>query len=174
MRALAVLLPLSILAGCQTLKEVSLGYADAVAGSELPSGDAPLEQVVVPLPGLIAIDPTQNPSLSRYSVTHEEIEAVKVGEIEVSDGTGGCGLPYPSIDLRIDAGELGPQVFARGRVEADGCAKWTVDPTDLGPWFRQDSFTIDAVVDGQPSGASAITLEIRASFVIDVTDKRID
>lgn len=173
MRALAVLLPLSLLAGCQTLKEVSLGYADAVAGAELPGADAPLEQVVVRLPGLVEIDATQNPSLSRYAVTHEEIESVKVGEIEVGDGTGGCGLPYSSIDLRIDAGELGPQVFARGRNEADGCANWTVESVDLGPWFRQSTFTIDAVVDGQPP-ASATTLEVRVSFVIDVTDKRID
>jgi hypothetical protein len=171
MRALALVLPLSLLLGCQTLKEVSLGYADALAGSELPSGEAPLEQVVVVLPGLVAIDVTQNPSLARYSVTREAIEAVKIGEIEVGDGSGGCALPYPSIDLRIHAGDLGPQVFARGRVEADGCATWTRESIDLAPWFRQDAFTIDAVVDG-PAGATA--LEVRVSFVIDVTDKRID
>lgn len=173
MRTLAILIPLSLLAGCQTLKEVSLGYADAVAGSELPGGEAPLEQVVVRLPGLVDIDPTQNPSLSRYAVTREEIEAVKVGQIEVGDGSGGCALPYTTIALRIDAGELGPQVFARGITEVDGCAAWTIEPTDLAPWFRQDNFTIDAVVDGPP-GTSAITLEVRVSFVIDVTDKPID
>lgn len=173
MRRLSILLPLVLLAGCQTLKEVSIGYAAALAPSELPSGDAPLEQVVIPLPGMTAIDPIQNPSLSSYGVTREEIEAVKVGELEVGDGSGGCGLPYSSIDLRIDAGELGPQVFARGRIEADGCAKWTIDRIDLGPWFRQPHFTVQAIVDGRPP-PGAITLDVRVSFVIDVTDKRID
>ncbi|MFV8753566.1 hypothetical protein ACNOYE_23685 [Nannocystaceae bacterium ST9] len=170
MRSLVLVAPL-LLAGCQTLKEASLGYADAIAGAELPGGDAPLEQVEVRLPGLVDVDPTESPSLSRYAVTREEIEAVKAGEVEVGDGSGGCGLPYPSMDLRIDAGELGPQVFARGRVEADGCATWTIDPIDLGPWFRQPTFTIDAIVDGLPSGAN--TLEVRVSFLVDVKDKRI-
>jgi hypothetical protein len=160
-----------LLAGCKTLEEVSLGYADAIGGAELPAADGPLVQVEVRLPRLTAVDVTQNPSLSRHAVTHAEIEGVKVGEVEVGDGSDGCALPYSSIDLRISSEGLGPQVFARGRGGADGCAEWAVDPIDLGPWFRQ-AFTIDAVVDG--AAANVSTLEVRVSFIVDVKDKRIE
>jgi hypothetical protein len=168
MRSLALLLPM--LAGCKTLEEVSLGYADAIAGAELPGGYEPLTQVEVRLPRLAAIDVTQNPSLSRYAVTHEEIEAVKVGEVEVGDGSGDCALPYATVDLRITAEGLGPQVFARGQADEDGCAEWKLEAIDLAPWFWRESFTIDAVVDGIPDVS---TLEVRVSFTVDVKDKRI-
>jgi hypothetical protein len=169
MRSL-VLFVLPLLIGCKTLEEVSLGYADAIAGAELPGGDGNLTQVEVRLPRLADVDVTQNPSLSRYAVTHEEIEAVKVGEIEVGDGSGGCALPYSTVDLRIRADGLGPQVFARGRAGADGCAEWKIDPIDLGPWFRKPTFTIDAVVDGS---STVSTLQVRVSFTVDVKDKPI-
>jgi hypothetical protein len=172
MRSLVLLvLPLPLLTGCKTLEEVSLGYADAIAGAELPGGDAPLTQVEVRLPRLVDVDATQSPSLSRYAVTHEEIESVEVGEVEVGDGSGGCALPYSSVDLRIASEGLGPQVFARGRPGADGCAEWTLEAIDLGPWFRRESFTIDAVVDGT---STITTLEVRVSFTVDVKDKRIE
>lgn len=168
-----VLTAILLLSGCKTLEEVSIGYADALAGGNLPSGEGPLVQVVVPLPALTGIDATENPSLSRYAVTHEEIESVKVGEVEVGDGSGGCALPYASVDLRIASEGLGPQVFARGRPGTeDGCAQWEIDPIDLGPWFRKDSFTIDAVVDGDPSKVSSV--QVRVSFIVDVKDKRIE
>jgi len=174
MRApLLLVLPLLSLVACQTLKDVSIGYADAIAGSELPSGEGPVEQVVVRLPGLVDVDPTQSPSLSRYAVTREEIEGVKVGEVVIDDGSGGCALPYPSVALRIDAGELGPRVFARASSDAGGCAQWTLEPSDLSPWFRQPSFTIDAVVDGAARDPAPTSLEVRVSFVVDVEDKRI-
>ena len=48
MRApLLLVLPLLSLVACQTLKDVSIGYADAIAGSELPSGEGPVDRSLV-------------------------------------------------------------------------------------------------------------------------------
>lgn len=168
MRKLLLALPL-LLAACQTLKDASLGYADAITSSELPSEPAS-EPVVVVLPGLRELDATRSPSLSRYAVTREEIEHVRAAQATLGDG---CSLPFERVALRITADELGPQVFARAEVGDEGCAKWTLEDVELAPWFRQPSFTIDATVEGAPTGAAQSSLEIRVAFAVDVRDKRI-
>lgn len=164
---------LTLLAGCQTLKEVSVGYADAIAASELPPGDAPLRQVEVRFPSLTDIDPLSSPSLSRYAVTREELESVKATEAELEPQSG-CALPFSSVELQVHAAELGAQTFAKATIGADGCPSWTIDPVELAPWFRQPSISIVALVDGEPYDPSAMTLQVRAAFLIDVADKRIE
>lgn len=168
MRKLSLALPL-LLAACQTVKEASLGYADAIAGSELPS-EAASEPIVIELPGLAGLDATQSPSLSRYAIVHADIQSVKAGQPTLGDG---CQLPFERVALRIAAGELGTQVFARAVVGGDGCAAWTLEPLDLAPWFRQPRFTIDATFEGAPTGAVPSSLEVRVSFLVDVADKRV-
>jgi hypothetical protein len=167
MRTLLLALPL--LVACQTVKEASLGYADAIVGSELPSEPAS-EPIVVELSGLRALDATQSPSLSRYAITREDIQSVTAGQPTLGDG---CQLPFERVTLRISADELGPQAFARAVAGGDGCAAWTLEPIDLAPWFRQPSFTIDATVEGAPTGAAPSSLEVRVAFLVDVADKRV-
>jgi hypothetical protein len=161
----------SSLLGCKTLSEVSIGYADAVTTSELPS-DGPWSRVSVAFPGLTDMDPLSSPSLSRYAVKAEEVESVKVTSVELEGAAGECGLPFSAIELQLVAAELGPVSLGTAAREGD-CLKWTLASDELAPWFRQPKISIAALVDGQPV-ADAQSLSLRVSFLVDVKDKRIE
>lgn len=172
-RALALLLACvgSSSLGCKTLSEVSIGYADAITTSQLPS-EGPWSRVSVEFPGLTDMDPLSSPSLSRYAVAPAEIEAVKVTSVELEGPAGGCGLPFASIELQLVAAELGPTRLASA-ARAGECLQWTLSSDDLSSWFRQPKISIVALVDGEPI-ADAQSLSLRVSFVVDIADKRID
>jgi hypothetical protein len=165
----------SSLLGCKTLSEVSIGYADAVTTSQLPS-DGPWSRVSVAFPGLADIDPLSSPSLSRYAVTPEEVESVKLTSVELEGPAGECGLPFLAIELQLVADELGPATLATAAREGE-CLKWTLASDELAPWFRQPKISIVALVDGQPVAdvqTDNQSLSLRVSFLVDVTDKHIE
>lgn len=172
-RSLAIFLACacSILLGCKTLSEVSIGYADAVTTSQLPS-EGPWSQVSVAFPSLTDMDPLASPSLSRYAVKPEEVESVKLTGVELQGAAGECGLPFSAIDLQLVAAELGPTSLATAKRDGE-CLTWTLASEELAPWFRQPKISIVALVDGQPV-TDAQSLSLRVSFLIDVTDKRIE
>lgn len=158
--------------GCKTLSEVSIGYADAVTTSSLPS-EGPWSQVSVAFPGLTDIDPLSSPSLTRYAVTPAEVESVAVTGVELDGPAGECGLPFSAIELQLVAAELGPATLATASRSGE-CLSWTVaGETELGPWFRQPKISIVALVDGEPV-ADPQSLSLRVSFLIDIADKPID
>lgn len=160
------------LLGCKTLKEVSVGYADAITTSSLPS-EGPWSRVSVAFPGLRDMDPLSSPSLTRYAVRSEEIESVKVTGVELAGPTGECGLPFAALELQLVAAELGSTTLATGKRSGE-CLSWELAAeTELASWFRQPTISIVAVVDGEPVAAAA-SLSLRVSFLIDVTDKKID
>lgn len=173
-RVLALILALASpsLLGCKTLSEVSIGYADAVTTSSLPS-DGPWSRVSVAFPSLTDMDPLSSPSLSRYAVEPEEVESVAVTSVELEGAAGECGLPFSAIELQLVAGDLGPASLATATREGE-CLKWTLaTQTDLAPWFRQPKISIVALVDGEPV-ADAQSLSLRVSFMIDIKDKKIE
>ena len=160
------------LLGCKTLSEVSIGYADAISTSSLPD-DGPWSRVSVAFPSLTDMDPLSSPSLTRYQVTPEEVESVKVTSVDFTGPTGECGLPFSAIELQLVAPELGPTTLANATRDGE-CLRWTLaGETELGPWFRQPTISIVAVVDGQPI-ADTQSLSLRVSFLIDVADKKIE
>ncbi|HLT40690.1 MAG TPA: hypothetical protein VK034_30650 [Enhygromyxa sp.] len=160
------------LLGCKTLTEVSIGYADAVTTSSLP-GDGPWSRVSVVFPGLTDMDPLASPSLTRHAVTPEEVESVAITSVELGGPAGACGMPFSSVELQLVAPELGPTTLATATRNGE-CLSWTLATgTELGPWFRQPSVSIVALVDGQPVGDPQ-SLSLRVSFLIDVVDKRIE
>lgn len=172
-RVLALLLASasSSVLGCKTLSEVSIGYADAITTSSLPS-DGSWSQASVAFPGLTDMDPLSSPSLSRYAVTPEEVESVKVTSVELEGPAGECGLPFLMVQLQLVSAELGPTPLARALRDGD-CQRWTLTSDDLAPWFRQPKVSIIALVDGQPV-ADAQSISLRVSFIVDVKDKRIE
>ncbi len=158
--------------GCKTLSEVAIGYADAVTTSSLPSEGA-WSRVSVEFPGLTDIDPLSSPSLTRYAVTPEEVESVKVTSVELEGEAGECGLPFSAIELQLVAAELGPAPLATAKREGE-CLSWTLaDETELSTWFRQPQVSIVALVDGEPV-ADTQSMSLRVSFLIDVKDKQIE
>jgi hypothetical protein len=160
------------LLGCKTLKEVSIGYADAITTSSLPS-EGPWSQVGVAFPGLRDMDPLSSPSLTRYAIRPEEIESVAVTGVELAGPSGECGLPFSALELQIVAAELGPATLATAKRDGE-CLRWELaTATELAPWFRQPTISIVAVADGEPI-ADGQSLSLRVSFLIDVTDKRIE
>jgi hypothetical protein len=173
-RALALLFVCAspTLFGCKTLSEVSIGYADAITTSSLPS-EGSWSRVNMAFPGLTDMDPLSSPSLSRYAVKPEEVESVAVTSVELEGSAGECGLPFSAIELQLLAAELGPTTLATA-VRSGECLSWTVaKETELAPWFRQPKISIAALVDGQPV-ADLQSLSLRISFLIDVKDKQID
>ncbi|MFO7562295.1 MAG: hypothetical protein R6X02_06600 [Enhygromyxa sp.] len=158
------------LLGCKTLTEVSVGYADAITTSSLP-GEGPWSGVSVAFPGLSDMDPLSSPSLTRYAVTAEEIESVKVTSAELSGSSGECGLPFAKLELQLVAAELGPTTLATAERRGE-CLSWALVETELAPWFRQPTISIVALVDGEPLAADQ-SLSLRVSFLVDVTDKPI-
>ena len=157
--------------GCKTLSEVSIGYADAVTTSQLPS-EGPWSGVDVAFPSLTDMDPLSSPSLTRYAVKPEEIEAVKLTSVELEGSAGDCGLPFAAVELQLVAAELGPTSLATAVREGE-CLQWTLSSDDLSAWFRQPKISIVALVDGEPI-ADAQSLSLRVSFMVDIADKRID
>jgi hypothetical protein len=173
-RALALLFVCAspTLLGCKTLSEVSIGYADAVTTSSLPS-EGSWSRVSMTFPGLTDVDPLASPSLSRYEVKPEEVESVAVTSVELEGSAGGCGLPFSAIELQLVAAELGPTTLATA-VRNGECLSWTLaKENQLAPWFRQPKISIVAVVDGQPV-ADVQSLSLQVSFLVDVTDKKIE
>jgi hypothetical protein len=173
-RGLALLLASGSLAllGCKTLSEVSIGYADAITTSQLPS-EGPWSGVSVAFPSLTDMDPLSSPSLARYGVKPEEVESVKLTGITLEGPAGDCQLPFASVELQLVAAELGPASLATAKRSGE-CLSWTLDrETELAPWFRQPKISIVALVDGEPV-AEAQSLSLRVSFIIDVTDKQIE
>jgi hypothetical protein len=159
------------LLGCKTLSEVSIGYADAITSSSLPS-DGPWSRVSVAFPSLTDMDPLASPSLSRYAVKPEEVESVKLTSVEFEGPAGACGLPFAAIELQLVAAELGPATLGTATREGE-CLKWTLASEELAPWFRQPKISIVALVDGEPV-ADAQSLSLRVSFLVDVADKHIE
>lgn len=158
--------------GCKTLSEVSIGYADAVTTSQLPS-EGPWTRVSVAFPALSDLDPLSSPSLSRYEVQPDEIESVKLTGVELEGEAGGCGLPFSAVELQLVAGDLGPTTLATAKRSGE-CLTWELESeTELGPWFRQPKISIVAVVDGEPVDQPQ-SLSLRVSFLVDVEDKPID
>ena len=172
-RVLALLLALgsASLFGCKTLSEVSIGYADAITSSSLPT-DGPWSRVSVVFPSLTDMDPLSSPSLSRYAVKPEEVESVKLTSVELEGPAGDCNLPFSAVELQLVAPELGPATLATGKREGE-CLTWTLASDQLAPWFRQPKISIVALVDGEPV-ADAQSLSLRVSFLVDVTDKKIE
>jgi hypothetical protein len=168
---LVVLVGSSLLA-CKTLSDVSIGYADAITTSALPS-EGPWSRVSVEFPTLTDMDPLSSPSLSRYEVEPEEIESVKVTGVDLQGPAGECGTPLSAVEIQLVAAELGSTTLATANSE-DGCLRWTLaGETELGPWFRQPAISIVALVDGEPSGDPQ-SLSLRVSFLVDIKAKRID
>jgi hypothetical protein len=159
------------LLGCKTLSEVSIGYADAITSSSLPS-DGPWSRVSVAFPSLTDMDPLSSPSLTRYAVTPEEVESVKLTSVELEGPAGACNLPFSAVELQLLAAELGPATLATGKREGE-CLTWTLATEELGPWFRQPKISIVALVDGEPV-ADAQSLSLRVSFLVDIKDKQIE
>ena len=176
MRSLAplclALLTLPLLA-CAMLKEVSVGYADAIAGAELPTEGGSYQDLHIAFPALTNIDPLSSPSLSRHEVSAEEIESVKITGVELEGPSGACGLPFSGLELVIENQELGPETLATAQIDGEGCVAWTLAEAELGPWFRKGSISIVAVADGEPLPPSA-SLSLNVSFLIDVRDKPIE
>lgn len=156
--------------GCKTLSEVSIGYADAVTTSSLPDA-GPWSRASVSFPALSDMDPLSSPSLSRYAVTPEEVESVKLTSVELDGPAGACGLPFSAVELQLVAAELGPAALGTATREGE-CLQWTLSDEELAPWFRQPTISIVALVDGEPV-ADAQSLSLRVSFLVDVTDKPI-
>jgi hypothetical protein len=168
---LAVLVGSSLLA-CKTLSDVSIGYADAITTSALPS-EGPWSGVSVAVPTLTDMDPLSSPSLSRYGVHADELEGVFVTGVELEGPNGACGLPFTTLELQIRAAELGSATLASAETTGE-CLTWTLTPDlDLSPWFRQPTISIEAVVDGEPL-AEAVPLSLQVSFLVDIRDKRIE
>jgi hypothetical protein len=160
------------LLGCKTLKEVSVGYADAITTSSLPS-EGPWSRVSVVFPELSDLDPLSSPSLTRYAVKPEEIESVKLTGVELAGPSGACGLPFSSLELQLVAAELGPTTLATAERSGE-CLSWTLtSEAELAPWFRQPKISITALADGEPV-ADPQSLSLRVSFLVDITDKRIE
>jgi hypothetical protein len=177
--SLAVVAVLSLglslgLTACKTLSEVSIGYADAITTSQLPS-EGPWTQVSVAFPSLAGMDPLSSPSLSRYAVTASEIESVHVTGVALEGDADACGLPFTRVEVQLVAGELGPATLATAERKGE-CLSWDLAAdTEFGPWFRQAEVSVVALVDGQPSEASAgESLALRISFMVDIKPKRID
>jgi hypothetical protein len=160
------------LLGCKTLKEVSIGYADAISSSSLPS-DGPWTGVSVTFPELQDMNPLSSPSLTRYAIRPEEIESVAVTGVELAGSAGECGLPFSRLELQMVAAELGPTTLATAEREGE-CLRWELAAgTELAPWFRQPTISIVAVADGEPV-ADGQSLSLRVSFLVDVVDKQIE
>jgi len=171
-RSLLPFLAILPLLGCKTLSEVSIGYADAITTTELPS-EGSWSQLSVAFPSLTDMDPLSSPSLSRYEVRPEEIESVKITSAELHGPSGACGLPFQAIELQLVAAELGPATLATASRTGD-CLSWAIaGEAELGSWFRQPAISIIAVVDGEPL-TDPQSLSLRVSFLVDIADKRID
>ena len=169
--ALVALVGLSLL-GCKTLKDVSIGYADAITTSQLPEADS-WERVEVQFPSLNDVDPLASPSLTRYAITPEQVEAVTLTGVEFEGSDGACGTPFSSVEIQLVAAELGPTTLATA-TRGGECLDWQLAPAaDLGPWFRQPKVSIVALVDGQPP-EQVQSLSLHVSFLIDVADQRIE
>lgn len=170
--ALLLMLGFASSLGCKTLSEVSIGYADAITSSSLPS-DGPWSRVSVAFPSLTDMDPLSSPSLTRYAVAPEEVESVKLTSVELEGPAGDCNLPFSAVELQLVAAELGPATLATGKREGE-CLTWTLaSDEELGPWFRQPKISIVALVDGEPV-ADAQSLSLRVSFLVDIKDKQIE
>jgi hypothetical protein len=168
--ALALLAP--TLLACKTLDEVAIGYADAITTSSIP-GESSYTAAAVSFPALTDIDPLASPALSRYEVAPEEVESVKLTHVELEGPSGACGLPFAKLELQLIAEELGPVSLATAT--GGECLEWTLaTDTELGPWFRQPSVTIQALADGEPWEGAAQSISLRVGFLVDVKDKRID
>lgn len=167
------ILPLVPLLGCKTLSEISVGYADAITTSELPS-EGSWSGVSVAFPTLTNIDPLASPSLVRYQIEAEEVESVKVTRVELEGPSGPCNLPFQTVELQLLAPDLGPTRLATGSGSGLGsgeCLTWELaSETELAPWFRQPSISIVALVDGEPV-ADSQSLSLQVNFLIDITDQ---
>ena len=152
------------------MSEVSVGYAGVLGRGELGLDEADYTDAELRFPGLSEVDPLSSPSLARLEVTPEDVESVKVTAVSLETAAGGCELPFSRVVIELVAAELGPVTVAEGEGEGEGCLNWTLaEQTELAPWFRQPTVSVQARVDG--STFESDSLDLRASFLVDIRDK---